>query len=129
MSFRGRLKEHSIVLDKVVHFGRVDAPGEVCPYSSSAAMGDARRRFVESVARCLGIQRVSYYVPPGEGEYLEGIMKIDKHTLVFDTTFNNSILKVIQEANLEPGVIIKQFRFWRDEADEDVETLKIVRER
>ncbi|KAK3305917.1 uncharacterized protein B0T15DRAFT_502946 [Chaetomium strumarium] len=132
LSFRGRLEEHSVVLDKVVHFARRDVPGEVCPYSEIPSRPDAmeekRKEFGKNVAGAFGIQSVSYYAPEDGDEYLEGIKKVDKHTLVLDTTFNSSILKVIQEANLNPGVIIKQFRFWPDGADEDAESLNTVRE-
>ncbi|KAK4237125.1 hypothetical protein C8A03DRAFT_34938 [Achaetomium macrosporum] len=132
MSFRGRLNEHGVIIDKVVHFGRKAVPGEASEFLGIApptpTMEDKRRMFVWSVAWTLGVQAVTHYVPPHDDKYLEeGIIKIDKHTLVFDTTFNNSILRVIQEANLNPGVIIKQFRYWRDGADEDARYMDHVR--
>jgi hypothetical protein len=46
-------------------------------------------------------------------------MRIDTRTLVFDTTLNGSILQAIQEANFKPAVIVREFTFWRDGADED----------
>ncbi|KAJ4291249.1 hypothetical protein N0V88_006249 [Collariella sp. IMI 366227] len=56
----------------------------------------------------------------------EGILKIDKHTLVVDSTLNNSVFQVIQEANLQPGAIFKEFTYWHDGADQDVKSVESI---
>lgn len=61
-----------------------------------------------------------------EGYIKEGILKIDKNTLVFDSTLNNSVLQAIQEANLQPGAIFKQFTYWHDGADQDFKSVERI---
>ncbi|KAK0663400.1 hypothetical protein QBC41DRAFT_340469 [Cercophora samala] len=51
-------------------------------------------------------------------DYIDkGVCKINSHTLLFDTTLNNTLMKLIQEVDAKPGVIIREFSFWPDGAD------------
>ncbi|KAL2118806.1 hypothetical protein VTJ04DRAFT_5765 [Mycothermus thermophilus] len=88
------------------------------------------------------IPHATFVVPPGRGRRVaagsetttgnadpdafidEGILKIDSHTLVFDTTLNGSVLQAVKEGGFKPAVIIKQLTFWSDEADQDTEALE-----
>ncbi|KAK4166899.1 hypothetical protein QBC43DRAFT_204815 [Cladorrhinum sp. PSN259] len=49
----------------------------------------------------------------------EGFMSINSRSLVYDTTLNSTLLKLMQEVDLRPAVIIKQFTFWRDGDDDE----------
>jgi hypothetical protein len=73
------------------------------------------------------IEHTTYELPqeiPRNDQCLSAILGIDEHTFSVDTTLNSSFLQAIQEADLKPAVIMKEFMFWKDGADQDVEALK-----
>jgi hypothetical protein len=135
-SFYQRLKQAGLAIDKVVHFTRpTPEVGNVQLLSLPLKIEKRRELFVDDMARFLAqmqgsrgeIPHTTYKVPADDDGYIEkGIMKIDGRTLVFDTTLNGSILQAIQEANLKPAVIVREFTFWRDGADEDAAALDKV---
>ncbi|KAK0710380.1 hypothetical protein B0T21DRAFT_376512 [Apiosordaria backusii] len=84
--------------------------------------------FVSDMARFLRpkpdghttLKHLTFSLPDSSAphDYLDkGVLKINSHTLVFDTTLNNTLLKLIQELDVKPGVIIKELCFWRDGED------------
>ncbi|KAL1842946.1 hypothetical protein VTJ49DRAFT_3587 [Mycothermus thermophilus] len=145
-SFYQHLKRAGISVDRAVHFTRrtvtrADTPLLSLPYK----LEDKRRLFVGDMARFLAqmqgrgggeIPNATFVVPPGKGRenrngngsddawIEEGFLKIDSRTLLFDTTMNSSLLQAVREAGLRPAVIIKQFTFWPDGADEDTAALE-----
>lgn len=134
-SFYQRLKQAGLAIDKLAHFTRrTPQVGKLNVQLISLPLKIEKRRelFVDDMARFLGqmqgirgeIPHTTYTIPAADDAYIEkGIMRIDGRTLVFDTTFNGSILQAIQEANLKPAVIVREFTFWRDGADEDAAAL------
>jgi hypothetical protein len=128
-SFYQRLKQAGLAIDKVVHFTRpTPVVGDVQLLSLPLKIEKRRELFVDDMGRflaqmqgCRGaIPHTTFAVPTNDDGYIEkGIMRIDARTLVFDTTLNGSILQAIQEANFKPAVIVREFTFWRDGADED----------
>jgi hypothetical protein len=137
-SFYPRLKQAGITIDKVVHFTRRTAMAgvDVQLLSLPYKIEDRRELFLGDLARFLagmqgrsggGIPHATYEMPPKEDRAIEeGIMKVDGRTFVFDTTLNNSVLQALQEADFNPAVIMKEFGFWHDGADEDAEALERV---
>lgn len=143
-SFGQRLRQAGISISKVTGFTT-----EYTEAGLASKIRDQRQYFVEDLAKFLKEMKGShgklpheiheiplplkpdaYYTergkePPKEDDYInKGILTINKGTLVVDTTFNNTILELIQESGRKPGIIIKEFTFWRDGDDEDVESLK-----
>ncbi|KAK4204633.1 hypothetical protein QBC40DRAFT_164538 [Triangularia verruculosa] len=89
---------------------------------------DRQAYFISDMARFLRgkpdnhttLKHLTFALPDSASphEYLDkGILKINSRTLVFDTTLNDTLLKLIQELDVKPGVIIKEFCFWRDGED------------
>jgi hypothetical protein len=135
-SFYPQLKRAGVSIDKVVNFTRKTILGDH-PQNLSLPLklDDRRRLFVSDMAKFLSemqggrrkLPHATYEIPATDNRYIEdGIMKIDSHTLVFDTTLNSSILQIIKEADLKPGVIIMQLTFWPDGVDEDVDSARNV---
>ncbi|KAK4101169.1 hypothetical protein N658DRAFT_507136 [Parathielavia hyrcaniae] len=136
-SFYQRLKQAGVTIDKIVHFTRkVARSSDVRQLSLPYRIDERRELFLADLGRFLAqaqgsrsaVPHSTYRTPSKEDiRYIEdGIMKIDGRTLVVDTTLNNSLLQSIQEADYRPGVIIKEFTFWRDGADQDAEALAKV---
>ncbi|KAK4175205.1 hypothetical protein QBC36DRAFT_355344 [Triangularia setosa] len=84
--------------------------------------------FVSDMARFLRakpdghttLKHTTFSIPDSAAphDYLDkGVLKINPHTLIFDTTLNNTLLKLIQELDVKPGVIVKEFCFWPDGED------------
>ncbi len=130
-SFYRRLRRANLTLTKVVHFTRDTVLSGNTPLLSLPLRLEVRRKlFVTDLARFLaGMQKKSeplpettYEVPDAKERYLEeGIMKLDGGSFVYDTTLNGSVLRVMQEADVRPAVIMKELVFWRDGADQDAE--------
>lgn len=131
---RQRLGQAGITINKVLHFTREHVVDK--HYKLASKVKVKRGYFLGDVALYLQkaqrkgkIQDTTYELPqkiPGGHECLGAILGIDEHTFLVDTTLNSSFLQAIQEANLKPAVIMKEFMFWRDGADQDVEALKKV---
>ncbi|KAK4466134.1 hypothetical protein QBC42DRAFT_167477 [Cladorrhinum samala] len=142
-SFKHHLKASGISIDKIIHFSR-SLCFEGLKFGSTwptlqLQLQHRRRYFVHDLARYLlpkqsntkEIKNVEYLIPaplPKNAQerarynpdaFLEeGFLNINSRTLVFDTTLNSTLLKLMQEVDLKPGVIIKQFTFWRDGDDD-----------
>jgi hypothetical protein len=133
-SFYQRLRQAGVTIDKIIHFSRRTAGSPHAHLLSLPYRIEERREsFLQDLGRFLGqaqgnrnpVPHTTYQTPSRDDKYIEdGIMKIDGRTLVVDTTLNNSILQTIQEAGFKPGVIIKEFTFWHDGADQDAEALQ-----
>lgn len=135
-SFGGRLKMAGITIDRLVHFTReVVLEGDPQNLSLPLRVENRRQLFVEDLARFLRemqgqrgeVPHATFVLPQRGDDYIDkGILKIDTHTFVLDTTLNSTILQLIMEAELKPAVIMKQLTFWRDGADADAENAKDV---
>lgn len=135
-SFWHQLNQAGVAIDKVVSFTRKTIlGGDPQQLSLPLRLGERRELFVADLARFLSEMRggrrplphASYEIPAKDNKFIkEGIMKIDTHTLVLDTTLNRTIMQTIQEAGRKPGVIIMELTFWPDGADADPESLKDV---
>ncbi|GAB1318041.1 hypothetical protein MFIFM68171_08251 [Madurella fahalii] len=135
-SFLHQLNQAGVTIDKVVNFTRKTLLGGDPQHLSLPLRLDERRElFVADLARFMsemrggrrGLPHATYEIPAKDDSYIEdAIMKIDSHTLVFDTTLNSTILQTIQEAGFKPGVIMMQLTFWPDGADADPESAKSV---
>lgn len=131
-----QLNQAGVTIDKVINFTRKTLlGGDPQNLSLPLRLDERRELFVADLARFMGEMRgrrrelphTTYEIPAKDNRYIEeGIMKIDSHTLVFDTTFNSTVLQAIQEAGLKPGIIIMQLTFWPDGADADPGSAKGV---
>jgi hypothetical protein len=132
--FFQRLTKTGITINKVLHFTREPVNDKHCRLASKVK--EKRGYFLGDVAWFLGkaqrkgkIEHTTYELPqkiPVNDQYVSAILGIDEHTFLVDTTLNSSFLQAIQEADLKPAVIMKEFTFWKEGADQDVEALKKV---
>ena len=144
-SFSQRLKQSGLTLNKVVHFTRSTIlGGNVARLSLPIRLEDRRRLFVSDTARFLhhmqqdphsklpslpraALPQETYELPSGSDGLRraveKGVLKLDAHSFVLDTTLNNSVLQLIQEAGRKPAVIMRQLTFWQDGADQDPTSL------
>lgn len=126
-----QLNKAGITINKVLHFTRefVEDEHRRLAYKTR----DKKRYFFDDVAWFLGkaqrkgkIEHTTYELPlkiTGNHECISAILDIDEHTFLVDTTLNSSFLQAIQEADLKPAVIMKEFMFWEDGDDQDDEAL------
>jgi len=130
-----RLKKAGILIQKVMHFTtpfkgmhgqKPGIPLPCRPYRKQTEFSTDLARFLKEMqGNTRKVQWRSFSVPPsqeegGKGniEWIEkGIMKVDCDTLVFDTTLNEGLMQLLKEIDQRPGIIIKQFTFWRDNDD------------
>ncbi|KAK4225224.1 hypothetical protein QBC38DRAFT_369247 [Podospora fimiseda] len=131
-SFKHHLKHSGVSIDKILHFSRtvcINRYSETWP-SLQYQLENRRRFFLLDIARYLvskhatveDIARGEYYIPGGANPdaYIEeGFMSINLRTLVFDTTLNSSLIRLMVETGMKPGVIIKTLTFWRDGDDDE----------
>ncbi|KAK4183611.1 hypothetical protein QBC35DRAFT_393509 [Podospora australis] len=138
-SFKWHLKQAGVSIDRIFNF-----TNSVCKFMAKADGGrepaeatwpilqfqnqHRRKYLMKDMARYLRskpnghseLPHTTFFIPDTEDPHLfleEGILKINARTLVYDTTHNNNLLKLLQEVDIRPGVIIKQFTFWRDGDD------------
>ncbi|KAG7284996.1 hypothetical protein NEMBOFW57_009614 [Staphylotrichum longicolle] len=150
-SLPARLRHAGITITKVVHFthpppsaASVAGGGNKLTRTPTAAktdqLGRNRRLFALDVARFLAeaqgaregaVPHATYVVPlahthDDDAYVVEGIMKLDRGSFVLDTTMNGGVARAICEAGVRPGVVMREFAFWRDGVDEDGEALRKV---
>ncbi|KAL2260014.1 hypothetical protein VTK26DRAFT_6123 [Humicola hyalothermophila] len=137
-SFGQRVNRAGISINKVMHFTRnvVYRSNDITALSKPFKIDEKAEVLAGDFPRALksmqdgfrDIPLQTYKIPTrNDDRYItEGILNIDSQTLVFDTTLNNSVLQVIKEADLRPGIIIKELTFWRDGDDQDTERLANV---
>lgn len=155
-SLPARLRHAGITITKVVHFthpppsaaaAAAGGGGNKLTRTPTAAktdqLGRNRRLFALDVARFLAeaqgaregaVPHATYVVPPpaaaaaddDDTYVVEGIMKLDRGSFVLDTTMNGGVARAICEAGVRPGVVMREFAFWRDGVDEDGEALRKV---
>ncbi|KAK3987311.1 hypothetical protein QBC44DRAFT_121020 [Cladorrhinum sp. PSN332] len=135
-SFKYHLRVSGVSIDKILHFSRTvcnNRFSETWP-SLQYQLENRRRLFLLDIGRYLvskhttveDIMRAEYYIPPAKpaespNAFIEeGFMNINSHTLVFDTTLNGTLLRLMLETGVKPGVIIKTFTFWRDGDDDEM---------
>ncbi|KAH6623117.1 hypothetical protein F5144DRAFT_353606 [Chaetomium tenue] len=126
-----RLNQTGITIKKITHFTR--QPVEDKHRRLAFKVKEKRGYFLDDVAYFLSkaqrkgkIEHTTYVLPlkiTGNHECISAILGIDEHSFLIDTTLNSSFLQAVQEADLKPAVIMKEFMFWKDGADQDAEAL------
>lgn len=127
-----RLKQTGTTIKKIIHFTR--QPVEDKHRRLAFKVKEKRGYFFDDVAYFLSkaqrkgkIEHTTCELPleiTGNHECISAILGIDEQLFLIDTTLNNSFLQAIQEADLKPAVIMKEFMFWKDGADQDAEALE-----
>lgn len=142
-SFKWHLKQAGVSVDRIFNFtntvckvtvtpgGRLDGPEATWPVLQFQNQ-HRRMYFIRDMARYLRSKPNGHSELPHEVFFIrdaenrhrfleEGILKINARTLVYDSTHDSSLLKLMQEVDIKPGVIIKQLTFWRN-GDDDART-------
>ncbi|KAK3293146.1 uncharacterized protein B0H64DRAFT_476725 [Chaetomium fimeti] len=127
-----QLSKAGIRIDKILHFtrgsvkdGHRELTNKIRP-KRAYFFGDVAA-YLEKAQRKGKIEHTTYELPleiTGNHECIEAILGINEHTFLVDTTLNRSFLQAIQEADLRPAVIMKEFKFWKDGADQDAKALQ-----
>ncbi|KAK3900218.1 hypothetical protein C8A05DRAFT_17440 [Staphylotrichum tortipilum] len=144
-SFYQRLRQAGITVKQVIHFAsHTTLPYHLLPvyandHRASRAPGIVTHRrnvFVADLAMFLGkmqesrhkgVSHTSFDTPSADDEYIsKGVMKVDRHTFLLDTSLNGGILRAVQEAGHRPAVIMTYFTFWPDGRDQDEKALANV---